>query len=249
MIEDLLKSNDKKNKFFKYYEYEYKKYYPDLGIPESKEKAENAFKLIKKLRLNATSIIDIGCGPGMFLREIIKKTNTKKAVGTDISMFILNIAQKNNPEVNFYRTNNKKLPFENEEFEISCFIDVIEHIPNPEKVISEAKRISKYLLVKIPLEECLFFKIINFIKKIDWKKTKGHVNIYSFETFNYFMKKNRLKLKGYHIPKNDILDRMRVKGSLKYRIFEIFQIPFLSLPFFIRRKIIITEIYAIYQKV
>ena len=87
MIYDHINIQDYKgNEIFNYYDKEYEKYYPkDLGKQGAIEKAEVIDSFIN---MHFNSIVDIGCGPGVFLQQISKMFNAKKSVGTDISMFI-----------------------------------------------------------------------------------------------------------------------------------------------------------------
>ncbi|GAI48024.1 unnamed protein product, partial [marine sediment metagenome] len=38
-------------------------------------------------------------------------------------------------------------------------VDVLEHIPNPTAALKELRRISQYIIFKVPLEDCLILKI------------------------------------------------------------------------------------------
>jgi SAM-dependent methyltransferase len=230
----------KNNPLFNYYENEYEEYYPGLGIKESKEKAINCAEILDR---KFDSVVDIGCGPGVFLKEFIKVAKIKKAAGTDLSMFILKVAQKQNPKLNFYRADSENLPFKDKEFELSTIIDVIEHIEHPEKMINEAKRVSKYVLLKVPLEDCLFMNFQKKFRKVDWKKIMGHINFYNPKSIEKFMEKHGFELIKYKIPKS----KLSLKGSPGMILLSLTQWIFNILPNWIRTKLIITEYVALYK--
>jgi hypothetical protein len=63
-------------------------------------------------------------------------------------------------------------------------IDVLEHIPNPEKALKELRRISQWSIFKVPLEDNLWTNVLNLIKnggrKIYSPSKFGHVNFYTY---------------------------------------------------------------------
>lgn len=67
--------------------------------------------------------------------------------------------------------------------DLALVIDVLEHVPDPIQALAEIKRISKYAVFKVPLEDNLYSKIYNFLKKGRPRKSAinnlGHTNIYN----------------------------------------------------------------------
>jgi hypothetical protein len=63
-------------------------------------------------------------------------------------------------------------------------IDVLEHIPQPEQALKELKRISDYVIFKVPLEDNLFINTMNLIKSGNVRKSSadkfGHINFYNY---------------------------------------------------------------------
>ncbi|MEA5511028.1 class I SAM-dependent methyltransferase [Crocosphaera sp. UHCC 0190] len=81
--------------------------------------------------------------------------------------------QKKN--INFVCGDATQLPFENESFDAITMFDVLEHIPDHEKAISEAKRVLKpkgFILISTPNENWRF-PYYNFMK--DWCPTAQDV--------------------------------------------------------------------------
>ena len=241
MIKDCLNiQNYKNNKFFNYYDKEYDKYYLDLGINGSKEKVDHILSFVTQ---SFNSIVDIGCGSAICLKELSKNFKCKKSVGTDISMFILKEAQKQNPTFDFYRANSENLPFKNKEFDVSLIIDVLEHVEQPDKVLEEAKRISNYIIIKAPIEDCWFINLYKQFIKLDWRMMMGHINFYSVDSFKKLTELYNLKLIKYYIPKQIIKDNLNWKMSL----LNIGQWVTNILPEFLRVRIFPTEFYGYYE--
>jgi SAM-dependent methyltransferase len=249
MIYDELKVKKYKgNKYFDYYDKEYKKYYPDLGIPFSDEKALDCARLINERLMfgkkQFKSVIDIGCGPGVFLNYFKSFTQIDKAVGTDISMFVLKEAQKQNPNLDFYRADSESLPFKAGSFELATIIDVIEHVEHPEVMIKEVGRVAKYVLLKVPMEDNLFMWLQSKLIRVDWKKIKGHINFYNFKSLNKFMEEQGFELIGWDIPNQ----RFIKMDSLSMSVFNILQVISNLFPKRLRTKIMTTEFIGLYRR-
>ena len=244
MIYDTLNQKDyENNEYFKYYENEYDDYYPDdLGAKDAEVKANLYSKILTKKDFK--SVVDIGCGEGSFLKEMIKLINVKKAVGTDISYFILKQAQKNNPDMDFFRSDSENLPFKNDEYELSTIIDVLEHVPNPEKMIQEARRVSKYVLIKVPMEDNLFINTYKRFVKTNWKDMMGHINFYHLESINKFMEDNGFELIRYEVSKATMVKQ----PNWKMYIMNICQCVVNIFPDNIRTKLCPADFCGIYEK-
>lgn len=99
--------------------------------------------LIKKL-LNVSDgdiVLDIGCGSGVQLRSLDAKS-PKILIGTDINQNALQYAKnKNIPNTEFVRCNAEYLPFKTNTIDKIICAELIEHLPNPEHMINESKRV------------------------------------------------------------------------------------------------------------
>jgi len=124
-------------------------------VVESK-KSEICYNLIVDLLAKGTNwkgqerILDIGCGDGSF---IAKFRDRCKVFGVDISAKAVKLAEK--AGVNAYRSDisNRRLPFEDEYFDLVYMGDVIEHLINPDFAITEVARVMKpsgFLILSTP---------------------------------------------------------------------------------------------------
>lgn len=170
---------------------------PSLDSEDSTWKIGKIIKLIDKLfidsLLNSEEIVlmDVGGGAGIILRGlsgyIVDKYNIAvKKITLDLSPGILSVQIANNPDV--YKALNEdicKTSLNDKTVDICLMIDVLEHIPEPEKALKELSRVCKYAIFKVPLEDNLYMRIRDFILR---GKTReffirqwGHINSFNTE--------------------------------------------------------------------
>jgi ubiquinone/menaquinone biosynthesis C-methylase UbiE len=103
---------------------------------------------------------------------------------------MLEIQKKRNP--NIKRTLNEdisKTSLANKEIDLTLTIDVLEHVTNPTETLKELQRISKFVIFKVPLEDNLLLRTLDFIKK-GWYRQHaieimGHINVYNFNKLKH----------------------------------------------------------------
>lgn len=98
------------------------------------------------------TILDIGCGAGYFLNLIRGAYHEKgfepTVVGADISAYQVSymaerMRREGIPRVIAVTGNGEYLPFANESFDLVTCSEVIEHIQNPRRALSEMRRVLK----------------------------------------------------------------------------------------------------------
>ena len=107
------------------------------GFSEEREYYEMLGALLK-----GKKSVDIGCGSGLV--EIF----SPDTVAVDFSRAALNIAKKNGAK-RTVKAPAEKLPFKNDEFEISLSNGVLEHCYDQEKAVSEMVRVSKIQILVV----------------------------------------------------------------------------------------------------
>lgn len=95
-------------------------------------------KIIKLVREQAPSnILDLGCGNGYLLKQIKKKLPDASLTGIDVyKTYIKNI------EIRMGDINNG-IPFKNDRFDCVIMGEVIEHLPDPDYILKEVRRVLK----------------------------------------------------------------------------------------------------------
>jgi glycosyltransferase involved in cell wall biosynthesis len=171
---------------------EYIKKNPTLHEEDSPWKIKKIIPLVdrflKEIDKKEINILDVGGGAGLILKEIseyIRRKGIKvKKYSLDLSPGMLKIQNNNNPDIiQLLNEDIKKTSLRNKEIDLTLMIDVIEHVPNPEEALKELRRISKYVIFKVPLEDNLWNNTLNLINNGKTRKESkdkfGHINFYN----------------------------------------------------------------------
>lgn len=86
-------------------------------------------------------ILDIGCGDGVLL-SLISKKSSAKLFGVDLDQTCLDYASTK-VKAKFYKGSATKLPFKNNYFGMVIATEIIEHLNSPQALIKEAYRVLK----------------------------------------------------------------------------------------------------------
>ena len=92
------------------------------------------------MKNNISSLIDLGCGDGIFLRAINNEFKNISAVGVDISPRRINSLENDLPKFKFYcrDATNTKIK---KKFDLVHSSQVIEHVPSDEQMVIEMFRL------------------------------------------------------------------------------------------------------------
>ena len=104
-----------------------------------KNRAKNIFSKISPFIKNADKIIDIGCGTCNLDELILKKNIELKPIDVDNLSFVDTII----PEI----YDGVNVPYKNNSFNISLLITVLHHTSNPDKLLLEAARVSRQIII------------------------------------------------------------------------------------------------------
>jgi len=118
-------------------------------------------RAIAKLPFGPATVAHLGCGSGAILCEVLKLRTDWTGVGMDISAAATAYAKRlsNHKGVadraQFLTGSLAELPYANESLDIIIASEVIEHLPQPRKVLRELTRVlspAGMLLITMPLE-------------------------------------------------------------------------------------------------
>jgi uncharacterized protein (TIRG00374 family) len=88
------------------------------------------------------SILDLGCGSGVISRKCAELGGN--VVGSDLSRpSVLYAQNRGNEKTNFIAADAQNLPFKPHTFDVVILGNIIEHVPEPEKMIAEVSAILK----------------------------------------------------------------------------------------------------------
>jgi 2-polyprenyl-3-methyl-5-hydroxy-6-metoxy-1,4-benzoquinol methylase len=133
------------------------------------------------------SILDVCCGEGVLTAQWADKLGDKRIVGIDLDDPKLKAEWEQRRRANLeYRVEDAtNLSFADGEFDMATAIEVLEHVPDPERTVSEMARVAKRsVLVSVPREP--LWRGLNMARGAYWKdfgNTPGHVNHWSKRSF------------------------------------------------------------------
>lgn len=157
--------------------------------------------------LQGKKVLEVGCGGGLFLEELAKRG--AKCTGVDPSKNSLNVARKHAAEsglsIDYVEGYGETVPFADASFDFVACVDVLEHVNDLPRVISEISRVLKpggiFLydtFNKTPKSKLIAIKIFQ-----EWKWTAFmEPNTHDWNLFippdylDSILKNNRLTPKG-----------------------------------------------------
>jgi len=120
------------------------------------------------------SILDVGCGEGVGERRILGIDLPDPKLEDEWS-------RRRRDNLEFRAMPAEELPFAADEFDMAAAIEVLEHVPDPERTLSEMARVAcRHLLVSVPREP--LWRGLNVARGAylrDLGNTPGHVNHWS----------------------------------------------------------------------
>ncbi|MDO8716338.1 MAG: class I SAM-dependent methyltransferase [Dehalococcoidales bacterium] len=147
-------------------------------------------RFVRTINKGPINVLEAGGGAGLILSEISAYIEEKHNIrvnkyALDLSPRLLEMQKKRNPDLKQALNEDiSNTSLKNKEIDLTLLIDVLEHIPNPEKALEEIKRISNYIILKVPLDGYLIGAIWNLIRGGEPRRKgieiTGHVNVYTY---------------------------------------------------------------------
>jgi len=133
-------------------------------------------------------MLDAGCGPGFLMKEVSACTNAE-IYGIDVLESSVKHAKKLCPKAKVFLSSLYSLPFKANYFDTVLCSEVLEHLDEPEKALSELKRVSgRYCIVCVPYEP--FFSIANLLR-LQYLKSlgsyPGHIHRWGKKSFRQLL--------------------------------------------------------------
>ena len=139
----------------------------EYDISASVEKSAEACRLLNKIDIGPiNSVLELGCGFGRNIVEILNYTKASFGLGCDVSEKSIEFANENyaNDTIRFLRTSSLDIQTTvseihevyNNTFDLLILFDVLEHVPKPKEVIREISKMTKYFFIILPLDDTIF---------------------------------------------------------------------------------------------
>jgi ubiquinone/menaquinone biosynthesis C-methylase UbiE len=145
------------------------------------EKCESILELSKGLKLH--TVVDIGAGLCSVIMRLDQLGLAHEFYALEVSPSLVRFIKEkiSIPRLKaVYLLDTSKTGFDRFSFDLGILSHVLEHVSNPIELLSEALRICKYVVVEVPLEDCLFANIYSkYTEKITGHKRSdnpiGHI--------------------------------------------------------------------------
>jgi 2-polyprenyl-3-methyl-5-hydroxy-6-metoxy-1,4-benzoquinol methylase len=136
------------------------------------------------------SVLDVGCGEGVLTYRWAEQLGSRPVLGIDLADPNLEAEWSTRSRANLeFRAmpaeDLQELPFPDGSFDLAAAIEVLEHVPDPERTLAEMARVAaRHLLVSVPREP--LWRALNVARGAyvrDLGNTPGHVNHWSKRSF------------------------------------------------------------------
>jgi 2-polyprenyl-3-methyl-5-hydroxy-6-metoxy-1,4-benzoquinol methylase len=129
------------------------------------------------------SVLDVGCGEGVLTHRWAQELGDRPVVGVDLGdeKLAAEWRKRRRENLRFQTASADALPFASGEFDLVAAIEVLEHVPEPERTLEEMARVAnRNLLVSVPREPV--WRALNVARGAYLRElgnTPGHVNHFS----------------------------------------------------------------------
>jgi SAM-dependent methyltransferase len=117
-------------------------------------KADHAIELCARAGISPASVAEIGCGDGALLAEVGARGLAGELHGFEVSEEAARIARTRGAPglVGVTVFDGARLPVEDGAFDVALLSHVLEHVPDPTALLREAARVSRAVVLEVPLE-------------------------------------------------------------------------------------------------
>lgn len=135
------------------------------------------------------TLLDAGCGEGFVVDFLTRTIPDLKVTGVDVSEEAIEYAKEHFGDNARFRTGSVyKLPFSDRSFDAVLCSEVLEHLDDPNRAVSELKRVARsHVIITVPHEP--YFQWLNNLGQlVGVSKDPGHVNFWTSNTFQAFVR-------------------------------------------------------------
>jgi ubiquinone/menaquinone biosynthesis C-methylase UbiE len=139
----------------------------DSFMDLSNKYCDNRYLLeIRKYLGKSGSVLDVGCGTGLLLSKLA----AKRRIGVDLSSGLLKQLRNKGGDrgLELVQADAESLPFRADSFDTVYSVNLLEHVPHPERVVSEGVRVlkrgGKLILITPNGDVGLFLEIADRLK-------------------------------------------------------------------------------------
>jgi ubiquinone/menaquinone biosynthesis C-methylase UbiE len=127
-------------------------------------------EMISHVPAGAEELLDIGCGTGFFLAELVEKH--PRAIGFDISHAMLKVSEQYVPGARVVTGDAERMPFADESFDVVFCKGSLHHMRDHVGFLSDCRRLLRADGVLIMSEPCNDNPIIRLARAILYKRSE-----------------------------------------------------------------------------
>jgi 2-polyprenyl-3-methyl-5-hydroxy-6-metoxy-1,4-benzoquinol methylase len=154
------------------------------------------------VRESGKKVLDVGCGYGYGSKML--HDSGRDVTSIDVSPEAIEYARKKYPGPNYIVTDGNTLPFDDGTFDSVVAFEVLEHMPDPERFVPEARRVLKpggTLFISTPNPRHLINAVKHAIFRGPWpekleKNNKFHLKEYHYDEFVSLLERNNFKVEN-----------------------------------------------------
>ena len=189
---------------------------PDWDIADAQWKTDVIIELIKRNKLSPKEVVEVGCGAGENLVELLKKAiRVEKMTGYDISPQAINLASKKATDrISFF--NEDITGKENIHTDLMLVIDVVEHVDDYYSFLRKLKTKSDWFVFHIPLDlSCRTVMKPHVL--LQQRQSVGHIHYYTKEMVEWALQDTGYEIVDwvYTKPVVDVQSAGSVKRLVK----------------------------------
>jgi SAM-dependent methyltransferase len=191
---------------------EYFKNNPDWDIADARWKADVIFGLLQKNAVKPKQVIEVGCGAGENLVELLKKDSSiEKLHGYDISPQAIELAaKKTSDKISFF--NADITVKENVHADLMLVIDVVEHVDDYYGFLRKLQAKSDWFVFHIPLDlSCR--TVVKPHVLLQQRQSVGHIHYFTKEMVEWALQDTGYEIIDWVYTK-PVVD-VETAGSLK----------------------------------
>lgn len=157
----------------------------------AKAKAQNIIDVCK--HISFAKVLEVGAGDGSILQYLDEWNFCKELYAIEIVKSAAEVIKKRNInsviEVKLF--DGYQIPYPDDFFDVVILSHVLEHVEHERLVIRELKRVSRYIVIEVPLD--YRFGVENRIKHfLDY----GHINMYTPSLIRFLLKTEALDIRA-----------------------------------------------------
>jgi len=189
---------------------------PDWDIADASWKTDVIVDLLKRNKLSPKEVVEVGCGAGENLVELLKKAiRIEKMTGYDISPQAINLASKKATDrISFF--NEDITGKENIHTDLMLVIDVVEHVDDYYSFLRKLKTKSDWFVFHIPLDlSCRTVMKPHVL--LQQRQSVGHIHYYTKEMVEWALQDTGYEIVDwvYTKPVVDVQSTGSVKRLVK----------------------------------